>query len=170
VDVGRDIDFDGIAVPEGIDWSDVPARICLERPAPGRTQLVLEIAVPATARPATNVLEWLALVTEVSDRRLPEPDPAGSDASSGGFPGILEPVYMCGRVGAIDLRDLAGMPECFRGATREGFDRTYGNAWGATCRIQNLGNRRLRVETNRFEILDGLSLLGYLKLALRSDY
>jgi len=169
VNVGRDIDFDGIAGAEEANWSDVPARVYVEKYAPDSLTLFLEIAVPAPARPASNVLEWLDFVVGVEDRRLLEHLPAGSDAASGSFPAILEPICLCSRIGAIRLKGLSGMPGLFRGVTRKGFDRTYRDASGGTCRIQNLGDRCVRVETNRFELLDGLMLLVCLKMMLMSN-
>ena len=168
VEVGKDIDFDGIVGGEEVDWSDVPARVYVEKYAPDSVTLFLEITVPAPARPVSNVLEWLDFVVRVQDRRLPQHRPAGWDVASGDCPTILGLIYMCTLFGAIDLRDLGGMPGLFRGVTRKGFDRTYRAASGGTCRIQNLGDRCVRVETNRFELLDGLGLLGCLKIMLMS--
>ena len=168
VDVGKDIDLDGIADGEKVDWSDVPARVYVVKYAPDSVTLFLEIAVPAPARPASNVLEWLDFVVDVEDRWLPEYLPPGGDMVSGNLPAILEPIWYYSLYGAINLRYLAGMPGLFHGVTREGFDRTYRNALGGTCRIQNLGDRCVRVETNHFELLDGVGLLGCLKMMLTS--
>lgn len=161
VDVGKDIDLDGIVGAEEIDWSDVLARVYVVKYAPNEVALFLEIGMPVAPRPATNVLEWLRVVLNVKDRRLPKYQKA-----SGSFPEILEPIYLCSLISAMRLGDLGNMPRLFRGVTQEGFDRTYRNAWGATCRIQNLGDRRLRVEMNHLEMGDGLMVMVFLKWTL----
>jgi len=88
---------------------------------------------------------------------------------------ILYGIYMLSHNGVVDLHRLQEMPELFDGVTKAGFDRTHRNAWGGTCRVQNLGDRRIRIESNRFELTDGLMILSLLKMALlfeewRPDY
>ena len=163
--IERDIDFAGLPDAERADWSAVRARVYVEdRPAP--PTLFLEIAVPSATRRPRNALEWLLYAARARDSRL-QREPGGHPQAEGAFflP-IFFPLYMFSHNGVIELYDLERMPELFCGVTEEGFDRTYTNVWGGTCRIQNLGGRRIRIETKSFDLVDPLYVLVYLKFAL----
>jgi len=166
VDPGSEIGLGGIAGAKGFDWGGLQARVCVEKSDADPPALLLEVAMPFPAPRARNVVDWLHWLLRVRDRRLPDPPPPDADEPARRFPDVLALVFMCSYIGRIDLRDLPGLPGLFRGVTREGFDRTFSNAHGGTCRIRNLGGRRIRVETNRFELQDGLMLIGLLKWTL----
>jgi len=50
-------------------------------------------------------------------------------------------------------------PDHFRGVTQPGFDRTIDFRDGGTARIQNLGDRKVRVEFTFFRIIDPLFII-----------
>ena len=53
--------------------------------------------------------------------------------------------------------------------TEEGFDWTYRNPYGYELRIQNLGDRRFRLEEKYFRVFDSLMLLLMAQAALLGD-
>jgi hypothetical protein len=164
VDVTKDIDLTDLSAFEHVDWNGVRVRVCCD-PGPGARDLVLDVAVPIHIRPATNVLEWLDRVDSARDYDMPD----APEVEDGPSLALSYHMYMFSHNGVITMRDLAKRPDLFRGVTEDGFDRTFRNDWGGTLRIQDLGDRRIRIETKHFELTDPLVLLGYLKIAVLGE-
>ena len=168
VDVKKDISLDDLPNARKADWSDVKARVYVEDD-PEPPTLFLEIMVPVSRPRPSNVLEWLMYVGRARDSRLPDTsrDDRGDSETYNGLSGFfanqLFGLSMYIHNGVIGLDELEDKPELFHDVTRKGFDRTYTNPWGATCRIQNLGGRRIRVEANNFVLMDTFMLLAYVK-------
>ncbi len=171
IDLAKDIDLDGVPGAKEADWRDIRARVYIQG-RPELPTLLLEIAVSvvSTRRPG-NVLEWLLYLNDVHDTQLPEAqeEPTEADNNFAIIVFYAFGFYNFSHNGVIGRHELEEMPELFDGVTKDGFDRTYRNAWGGSCRIRNLGDRRVRVETNQFEITDGLMLLAWLKFGLLCD-
>ncbi|KKN57901.1 hypothetical protein LCGC14_0557320 [marine sediment metagenome] len=73
--------------------------------------------------------------------------------------------YMWHHNKVMRLWYLAQCPAGLAGITEEGFDQTYTNWAGGTIRVQNLGGRRIRIESKGFTLNDPLMLTAVLAIA-----
>ena len=111
----------------------------------------------------TNVVQYLASINHQAQygyHHNEAEDPSGLDEMTRY---LLFGLYMWSYGKAPILPDLGEIAGVFDGVTKDGFDRRYTNEYGGTCRIQNLGDRRIRVESKYFKIFDPFMLLAGLE-------
>ena len=140
--------------------AQVPEEAFHDPPAGG---LSSEWLLRPPPRKCTNVAEYLIFINcqggRVRGKEMKEP--TGLDQITQNLLFGLG-MYSYGKAPVLpDLGEIAGV---FDGVTKDGFDRRYTNAYGGTCRIQNLGDRRIRIESKYFRIFDPLMLLACLEM------
>ncbi len=159
VEPGKDVDVSGLWGADLLAAPDVETRIVADEDKRPSLKAILRIPSP----PCGNVLEYLLLV-----QSQPSPDAGGSAMDIPMLHALLSVprILFSGVLGSktIDLRDAAAYPACLLGVTREGFDWRYTGPVGGSLRIQNLGNRRIRVESRSFAVYDALWLVGWVEV------
>ncbi len=158
IDPAKDVDLTGLFGTEILRGDGLETRIVAEKP----DEVTLKVFLRTPFRPHQNILEYLS-------------------GAPGAFPGLfvgetevpeeLErivssfyPLFMIFSNKVIGMEQIAQAPGVLAGITRDGYDWTYRNPHGGTLRIQNLGNRRIRIESKAFGLYDPFFLLGILDL------
>ncbi len=158
VDPAKDVDLTDLAGAEVLRGPGLETRIVAEKP----DEVSLKVFLRIPFRPHKNVLEYLLGVPvhypglSAGETDLPEEVERIAHSFS-----LLLMIFPF-KVTVVD--DMAEVPGALAGITRDGYDWTYRNPHGGTLRIQNLGNRRLRIESKAFDLYDPFFLLGILKL------
>ncbi len=68
-----------------------------------------------------------------------------------------------GHGGEPEMQEIADVPELLRGVTDADYDRTWKNPDGGTCRIRNLGDGRIRIESSYFGVFDTIRVVHWKK-------
>lgn len=176
VEPGRDVDVSGLLGADLLAAPDVETRIVADKDKRPSLKAILRIPSP----PCDNVLEYLLLIQSHLF-----PDACGLAQE---FPTlhvvlsapkdipILHAVLSAPMMVLLDgfdeeigsktigLTDAAAYPACLLGVTREGFDWRYTGPVGGSLRIQNLGNRRIRVESRAHAVYDALLLVAWVEV------
>lgn len=162
-----------VEVPEGA-YHDPPAEglpdrwVALLTTISSEGYVAPEEGWAQEAEAATNVLGYLILArNELSHHTVTGPVPFKE-----------EPDWTTMILGALGMftsaryYEFSRMPQYaprLTEITEEGFDWTYRNPYGYELRIQNLGDRRFRLEEKYFRVFDPLMLLLMAQAALLGD-
>jgi hypothetical protein len=144
---------------EGLDESqDIiwPTHVTPEGTVELTEEDVLDIAL-WDAKAPTNVLEYLIFAR----RHLSDSGPIKDDQWDG-IPLFSLLMYTGGQM--HDFSELQRYGQQLTGMTEDGFDWTYRNPYGYTLRIQNLGDRRFRVEEKYFRVFDPFLIIPYIDM------
>ena len=157
VKLGTDVDLSGLAQANYIRKVNPDAAVF--RSEDGRVFLKFSLTIPRT--PAADIVDFIDA--------LQFPFPSAESHEFFGphmnCPLLLHSVYglyMWHHNKVVRLTDLGEYPAALQGMTRTGFDWTYTNWAGGTIRVQNLGNRRIRIESKALTLCDPLLLTAIL--------
>jgi hypothetical protein len=138
----------------------VPAEAFHDPPA----EWVLTRDPLSTEPPPANVLEYLVMVNALAEAKHAKPRRQAwflDYMTSGLFTWFGFVLWDHG--GEPEMEELARRPWLFAGVTGDGYDRQWQNADGGTCRIQNLGDRRIRIESDYSGIFDTIRVVYWKK-------
>jgi hypothetical protein len=133
----------------------VPSERFAETPSDWHPMLMWAKDPNSTRNCALGYIAWIDEL--LSPHRWK--DPNGPQVS--GFTGIYKLDFLAAS-GATWWGMKEDQPQDFRGVTQPGFDRTIDLRNGGRARIQNLGDRRIRVEFTFFRIVDPFFLTLFL--------
>ena len=156
IDLEKDLDLSGEPGSDRSLLAGLEARVLVE-PA-GRT--LLEVALRTPREPCTNVPEYLLFIRDVAILGGPEREPQTPGTLGQSVVRTFFGLAMYSLGNATGLWHLPWIRGSFSGVTRDGYDWRHRNAIGGTCRIRNLGNRRIRIEYQCFRVLDPFMLLA----------